>query len=225
MPERDDIRDWPAYTVPEAAGYLKTPAHALRSWTRVLERSIMRRPAPPGPLIEPACRTPLRLSFNNLVECHTLRALVTRHRVSVGSALVAAEAAKEICREERLFLSNPLLAGAGEIFIEKYGKITNVTKSGQLAMKAMLEGLPESIQRDEFNLPRRFYPPYGENNIIIIDPYIAFGKPIIAHRGISTSAIVSRLDSGETVDEIAEDYSLNPVDIKRVVIYEKAAWV
>ncbi len=222
-PERDDIRDRPAYTVPEVAGYLKMPAPALRSWMRVLGRSNVRPADPRGPLINPACETPLRLSFNNLVECHTLRALMTRHGVSVRSALVAAEAAKKICGEERLFLSDQLRTSAGEIFLEEYGKLTNVTKSGQLAMKVMLEGLLEAIERDKFNLPQRLYPSCGDNKIIVIDPCIAFGRPVIVHRGISTATIVSRLDSGETVDEISDDYNLDPEDIRRAVIYERAA--
>lgn len=223
MSKPEDIRDRPAYTVPEAAGYLKMPAPTLRSWVQLVGRPDRRRSAGPDRLIEPACENPLRLSFNNLVECHTLRALRTKHGVSIQSALVAKEAAKRACSTERLFLSDQLLTNAGEVFLEKYGDLTNVTKSGQLAMKAILKELLKSIDRDEFHLPKRFHPVDGENRIIAIDPYIAFGRPVISCRGISTGAIVARLDANETEEEIANDYNLTLEDIRQAAIYERAA--
>lgn len=223
MSKPEDIRDRPAYTVSEAAGYLKMPVPTLRSWVRVVGRPDRRRSADPNRLIEPACENPLRFSFNNLVECHTLRALRTRHGVSIQSALVAKEAAKRVCNMERLFLSDQLLTNAGEIFLEKYGDLTNVTKSGQLAMKAILKELLKSIDRDEFHLPRRLYPVEGKNRIIAIDPYVAFGRPVISCCGISTGAIVARLDANETEEDIANDYNLTLEDIRQAAIYERAA--
>ena len=220
---QEDVRDRPAYTVSEAAGYLKIPAPTLRSWVQVLNRSDVPRPNLSGPLIEPACASPLRLSFNNLVECYTLRALRTKHGVSVKFALVATDTAKRACRTERLFLSDQLRTGAGEIFLEKYGELINVTKAGQLAMKAVLEALLKSIDRDEYRLPKRFFPLDGEKREIVIDPYVAFGRPVIASRGVSTGAIVARLDANETEEEIANDYNLTLDDVRRAAIYEKAA--
>ena len=223
MPKREDIRDRPAYTVPEAAGYLKMPAPTLRSWVLALEPSDTRRNKVWGPLIDPASENPLRLSFNNLVECYTLRALRTKHGVSIQSAVVAKETAKEVCDTERLFLSNQLLADAGEIFLEKYGDLTNVTKSGQLAMKAVLEELLKSTDRDELQLPKKFYPLDGEKRVIVIDPYVAFGRPVISRCGISTGAIVARLDADETEEEIATDYNMTLEDVRQAAIYERAA--
>ncbi len=219
----EDIRDRPAYTVPEAAGYLKMPAPTLRSWVQIVGRPDARRNTDPDLLVEPACDSPLRLSFNNLVECHTLRALRTKHGVSIRSAVIAKETAKKACKEERLFLSDRLTTDAGEIFLEKYGELTNVSQSGQLAMKAILQGLLKSIDRDEFRLPKRLYPVDGENRIIAIDPYISFGRPVIFCRGISTGAIVARLDTNETEQEIADDYDLTLQDIRQAAIYERAA--
>ena len=223
MTKRGDIRDRPAYTVPEAAGYLKMPAPTLRSWVQASVGPDARQNFRSGLLIEPACENPLRLSFNNLIECYTLRALRTKHGISIKSALVAKETARRACNMERLFLSDQLLTDAGEIFLEKYGELTNVTKSGQLAMKAILEILLKSIDRDQFHLPRRFYPFCEERRTIAIDPHIAFGRPVISYRGISTGAIIARLDANETEEEIANDYNLTLEDVRQAAIYERAA--
>ncbi len=223
MPKQEDVRDLPAYTVPEAAGYLKMPVPTLRSWVQVLDRSDAPRHNRPGPLIDPACESPLRLSFNNLVECHTLRALRIKHGVSIRSALVAMETAKGACHTKRLLLSDRLRTDAGEIFLDKYGELTNLTKSGQLAMKAILAGLLKSIERDEINLPKRLYPVIGEKKIVVIDPHVAFGRPVISRCGISTGAIVARLDANEAEEDIANDYNLTLDDVRQAAIFERAA--
>lgn len=222
-PNREDVRDRPAYTVPEAAGYLKMPAPTLRSWVQAIDRSDAPRHNRSGPLIDPACKSPLRLSFNNLVECHTLRALRTRHGVSIKSALVAMETARKVCHTQRLLLSDRLRTDAGEVFLDKYGELVNLTKSGQIAMKAILAGLLKSIDRDEFSLPKRLYPVSDESKVIVIDPHVAFGRPVISRCGISTGAIVARLDANEMEEDIANDYELTLDDVRQAAIYERAA--
>ena len=56
-----------------------------------------------------------------------------------------------------------------------------------------------------------------------MDPRVAFGRPIIARRGISTAAIVDRVNAGESEEEIAEDYGLEAEEVKEALIYDQAA--
>ena len=58
---------------------------------------------------------------------------------------------------------------------------------------------------------------------IVIDPTISFGRPIVVSRGISTAAIVDRVDAGEAVAAIAADYNLSEEDVEHAVLYERAA--
>ena len=76
-------RDTAAYTLAEAARYLRLPSATLRSW--VLGRAY---PTAEGggefpPLIRPASKHPPLLSFPNLIEAHVLRSLRTEHGVPV----------------------------------------------------------------------------------------------------------------------------------------------
>ena len=41
--------------------------------------------------------------------------------------------------------------------------------------------------------------------------------------GVSTRAIVDRIDAGETAEDVAEDYGLSTSDIEQAVVYERAA--
>ena len=58
---------------------------------------------------------------------------------------------------------------------------------------------------------------------IVIDPRIAFGRPVMLRKGISTSTIAERVDAGESVDDLAADYGLGPAEIEQAVVYERAA--
>lgn len=65
--------------------------------------------------------------------------------------------------------------------------------------------------------------PFTSGRPISIDAHVAFGRPVLAHRGITTSAIVERIDAGESVADLAEDYDLSSNQIEEAVLYERAA--
>jgi hypothetical protein len=87
-------RDSPAYTIAEAARYLRLPLATLRSWVFGRQYPTAEGQGEFTPLIRPASRRPPLLSFSNLIEAHVLRALRTDHGVpvkAVRSALAYAE--------------------------------------------------------------------------------------------------------------------------------------
>jgi uncharacterized protein (DUF433 family) len=46
---------------------------------------------------------------------------------------------------------------------------------------------------------------------------------VIQSKGISTATIVKRIDAGELVQDIADDYDLDPEEVEEAIIYERAA--
>lgn len=46
---------------------------------------------------------------------------------------------------------------------------------------------------------------------------------MVLRAGISTHAIVQRLDAGESVADIAEDYGVTTIDVEQPALYERAA--
>jgi len=125
--------------VSEAARYLRLSTGTLRTWvagrpytTRAGERQSPR-------LIHPAQARPPMLSFWNLVEAHVLRALRSEHGVSVPALRKALRYAEKELGIEHLLLRRDLQTEAGRLFLERYGELIDLSNSGQLAMKKMLE--------------------------------------------------------------------------------------
>ena len=46
---------------------------------------------------------------------------------------------------------------------------------------------------------------------------------VLAQKGVTTGAIVERMDAGESVTDLAEDYDLSTEEIMEAVLYERAA--
>ncbi|MHA1637029.1 MAG: DUF433 domain-containing protein [Candidatus Thorarchaeota archaeon] len=44
------------------------------------------------------------------------------------------------------------------------------------------------------------------NNLIVVDPDIMLGKPVLAGTRITVELILEKLAAGETIDQILEDY-------------------
>ena len=223
-----DLRDSPAYTIAEAARYLRLAPATLRSW--VLGRHY---PTVVGeghfpPLIHPASEQPPRLSFWNLIEAHVLRSLRTEHGVKVQALREALAYAENQLHVQGLLLRKELRTEAGDVFLERYGQLIELSASGQLAMRQVFAAHLNRVEWDQWMFPVRLYPFVSvdtptPDHPIAIDPHISFGRPVVLRMGISTTAIAGRIDAGETVEDIADDYELSPDEVEQAVLYEHAA--
>jgi uncharacterized protein (DUF433 family) len=223
-----DPRDQPAYTLAEAARYLKLPIATLRSW-------VAGRPYPTSegvsrfqPLIHPARKKPPALSFWNLIEAHVLRSLRTDHGVSIKAVRQAVSYAEKALKIQRLLLRKELRTEAGKVFLDRYGQLIDLSASGQLAMRHLLEEHLKRIEWDDWQFPVRLYPFLSIEATpaarpIAIDPKIAFGRPVVISAGVSTAAIAERIDAKETVEDLAADYGVTMTEIEQAVLFERAA--
>lgn len=227
-PAITDLRNRPAYPLSEAARYLKLPAATLRSWFlgRHYETSEGQRQF--SAIVKPASRRPPLVSFWNLIEAHVLRALRTDHGVSVKALRQAVGYAEKELKIERLLLSRELSANAGRLFLDRYGELIELSASGQIAMRQLLEAHLRRVEWDRRQFPMRLYPFLSSEALtadrpIAIDPVIAFGRPVVLSRGVTTAAIAQRIDAGESVADVAADYDLTSADIEQAIVYERAA--
>ncbi len=226
--DRTDLRNQPAYGPAEAARYLRLPAATLRSW-------LLGRAYPKGgaqatfhPLIRPAQGQPLLLSFFNLIEAHVLRALRTEHGVAIAELRKAIAYAERKLDIDRLLLSPELRTHAGQVFLDRYVELINLSASGQLALRKVFEEHLRRVEWDEWKFPVRLYPyvDAGQRSAersIAIDPQVSFGRPVVVRTGVSTAAIADRIDAGESVDTLADDYDLTREEIEQAVLYSRAA--
>lgn len=208
----DDIRDVANYGISQAARYVRVSRGTLAYWIH-------------GP--DPRIRTPQRgamLSFNNLVEAHVLRTLRNVLGTTPGLVEAVLSSAGEALRTSRPLLHEELFSGRGELFVQ----FMALSKSGQLALLKRLEDCFARVDRDDRGHPFRLYPVLPQESsdprAVSIDPTISFGNPTLAGAGISTKAVVARVDAGEEIAALAHDYGLTEDQIQDAILYESAVW-
>ena len=114
---------------------------------------------------------------------------------AVRDALTHAEGALGI---ERFLLRDELRTSGLDLFLEHLGSLITLSRSSQMAMRRLLAVYLERVERDDHALPSRLYPFCAEwptaHKPIVIDPRISFGRPTVAGSGVSSGALVQRID-------------------------------
>jgi len=206
----------------DAARYLRMPTATLRSWVlgrfyptargREFFRPVIRLPQPSWPV----------LSFVNLVEAHILEAIRRQHEIPLRKVRSA------VAFLERHYSSRHPLAeyrfetDGLDLFIEKAGLLINLTQDGQLEMRELVRASLRRIDWDLKGQPLRLFPftrkrEPEEPRAIVIDPFVSFGRPVLAGTGIATAVIAERFKAGESVDDLARDYDRGPLEIQEAL--------
>lgn len=222
-----DPQEKPRYSVARAAHYLHIAPSTLRSWVRG-RTYITGSGKEDWP---PVIRADQLLTFNNLIEAYVLRALRVDHGVKMSAVREALEYAERRFNIPRLLLSEKLQATPGNVFLERFGELINLGRAGQLANKALLAAVLTRVDRNPSGLPSRLFPAGSYDvealklspKLVMISPTVSFGRPIVASRGIRTSSIVGRINAGEKLEDIAQDYELERSEIEAAIFYERAA--
>lgn len=213
------------YGITEAANYLNIPLATLRSW-------VQGRPYPTEkgegffqPLIQKPDESEALLSFQNLVEAHVLRSIRAHHKVAMPKVRIAIEYLREKFNTASPLTEERLETDGINLFVNKFGQLINLSQKGQLAMKEILDAHLKRIERDPLGIPIRLFPFTRLSidkapKIIVIDPLMSFGKPVIAGTGIATSIIAERFEAGESVYMLKKDYGLNASQVEEAIRYE-----
>ena len=222
--KRPNLRELPAYSVAEVAHYLNLPRSTVRYWAAGKDSS----PA----LIEVADTNPVALSFLNLVELHVLAAIRRKHAVPMLKVRRAIDYLRENTQDEsdkwHPLISKQLQTDGLDLFIEQYGRLVNISSAGQLAMRVIIEAALRRIERDRRGIPIKLYP-FTRSNIndapamVVIDPTLSAGRPVITGTGLATEVIAERYKAGETVTELAKDYDREEAEIEEAIRCELRA--
>ena len=224
QPKSNDPRELPAYTISEAAHYLAVPAATIRYW------SVGRDPY--EPLIQVPRRVPTLLSFLNLTELHVLAAVRREHEVKMPSVRKAvqylAEHARGAMSKRHPLISHELETDGLDLFIEQYGRLINISQAGQIAMRQIISAALRRIDRDPAGVPVKLYPftrsaLEGAPAVIVIDPRLSAGRPVIAGTGLATQLIAERYKAGESITDLAHDYEREDAEIEEAIRCELQA--
>jgi uncharacterized protein (DUF433 family) len=212
---RGDVRDFPRYSISEAAFYARIPTTTLHAWTRgqdyTTAQGIHRTF---HSLIELADKENKLLSFYNLVEAHVLRS-TTEAGVPLRNVRRALEFIHEKIPGKHPLLTHDFEVSGKDLFVRYLGQTINATKHGQLAIRRILEKYLRRINRDATGLPIQIFPINSRR--LEIHPLFASGKPIVKGRGITASVLWARNRTGESISEIAKDYGLTTIEVKEAI--------
>jgi uncharacterized protein (DUF433 family) len=218
----NDLRELPTYGIAEAAHYLQIPDTTLRSW--VVGRSSLTEKGTRffEPLIEPPDPNRSLISFMNVVEIHVLDAIRRQHQIRLTNIRQALRYLRKHFPSPHPLADQKFETDGLDLFIQVYGQLINISQLGQLAMRSILEAHLQRIERDPQGLAARLYPftrkrHLDEPRIVVIDPHVSFGRPALTSSGIATAVIAERYKAGESVDELADDYGRERLEIEEAI--------
>lgn len=203
----------PAYTVADAARYAKAPRQTVAYW----HKGGRLGPALPGK------KRAVPLSYMQLVEV----AFVATFR-DLGVPLQRIRKARDYLAQtfssEYPFAEFRLQTEGYHVLLQmtevehdaEIERLIIADAAGQTAWKPMV-----GTRFAEFDYERGLaviWHVAGRLSPIIIDPRISFGAPTV--RGIPTWAIRGRRIAGETVEEITQDFRLDPEDVVQALAFE-----
>ncbi len=225
--EKFDARFAPAYGVSEAARYLNIPPSTLRSWISGVRYGSDRSNFEPVISVPPA--EIVQLSFVNLVEAHVLVALRRVHKVRLQDIRVALDTLEKQFPKQLHPLAFETFATDGkDLFLKHIGQLINLSRRGQLEMGKIIDMYLHRIEYDTsgpvilYPFTRGSFQEDDQPKAVLMNPYISFGRPVLAGRGVPTELVFERFNAGELIDTLAEDYGRKRWEIEEAIRYESA---
>lgn len=221
-PTAEEIRERPAYSIGEAARYLRMNDMTLTTWALGRRYETTDGTKQWQPLFKIADRRGRRMSFTNLIEGNVLSALRRQHGITVPKIRAALDYVREQLNVARPLAHEQFQTNGVDLFIERFGELVNASKQGQVAMREMMQAALRRIERDApSGVPIRLYAAAPDernrSRFVAFDPMIAFGRPALIGSGVPIAAIAERFRAGDSIDALAEDYAVERQAIEEAV--------
>jgi uncharacterized protein (DUF433 family) len=216
----------PNYTMEEGARYTHVPLNTLWYW--VIGDSGT------APLTTVYSRRPLLLSFKNLVECFVLQSLRNTHGISMKSIRHSVGQLRHEVPSKYPLADYQMSTAKGRVYMELDGDtnmLVNLSSaSGQRAFMDILAPFLRRVERSPKGISEKLFPftrrehqkaPDKAPSVVVIDPRIAFGKPVLVDSRISTAFLLSRRRGGTSIANLARDYGRDEAEIEEAIYLEQ----
>ena len=220
--EQKSPEEQPAYSIAEASRYLSIPPATLRSWAAGRKYPTGSGPKFFRPIIQLPDDARAGLSFVNLVEAHVLDAIRRHHQVPLSKIREAIHYLRKHFSSTHPLAEQRFQTDGVDLFVEKFDQLINVTQSGQIALRELLKAHLHRVEHDATGNAVRLYPftrkrDLHEPKVVVIDPHISYGRPVLVGTGIPTALVAERYKAGESIDELAEDYGRSRNEIEEAI--------
>jgi uncharacterized protein (DUF433 family) len=208
----------PLYTFTELVRYADATPRTARRWLSGYEYPT-RFGTGASPAIAGAGEVADLRTFADLVEVAAISAARSAH-VPLQSLRRAVSAARGIYGWERPLLAQRFRHDGREFFITDptSAQPVNLSRWGQIAWRYIADVLRDLDYEQE--IAARWWP-LGHSGGISVDPAVSFGRPVVDPFGVTTLVISERFKAGDSIADLADDYSIPPDLIETAVRYEQ----
>ncbi len=223
----DDPRNLPNYTIGEVAPYLGVPESTVMAWS--IGRGYRTRTGDDRrarALFPIAQRRPPTLSFWNLVELYVLASIRRKHRVPLQRVRTALHYVERELQVERPLIREQFYTDGVHLFVDRFSRLVSASERGQTALRQLLEGCLQRIDRDPRGIATRLFPwaiEPTEARAVEIDPHRAFGRLVVKGTGIPTRNLAERFHAGESLEELSKDFQLGIDQVEAAMRFELRA--
>ena len=223
-----DLRELPAYSIAEAAGYLRVPVSTLRSWLLGQSYHVGDQPKFFKPVIDIADRKERQLSFINLVEAFVLAGIRREHEIPLPKVRKAVDYLRRTFSTKRPLADEQFETDGIDLFVEKMGSLIGATQEGQIQMRDIIRARLERVRRDPKGVPEKIvlFPARSGSTgsgDVVIDPRLSFGRPVLDRLGVRTAILAERFDAGDNIEVLAREYEAPPEAIENAIRCERRA--
>lgn len=216
------------YTFHEAALLTKVPVRDLRRW---LDGYAYRREKSASISVDPLWETELAndaidgISFNDLLEVRFVHAF-RKHGVSLQAIRLASQRARELFRTDYPFTSQQFRTDGRTIFasaIEETGEtaLLDLVKQQYAFRKIIEPSLYAGIEFNEAHVPSRWFPA-PRSKAVVLDPTVAFGKPIVTDGSVRTSILYEAFLKETDKHFVARLYEVPVAAVNAAIAFEQS---
>lgn len=216
------------YTFPEASALTRIPSRELRRWLdgysyRARDSNEHVRSAPLWDL-ELADQEIEGISFHDLLEVRFVAAF-RRHGVSLQTIRCASRHAREWFNHPYPFTCKRFQTDGRSIFAEALketgeSQFLDLVRKQYAFAQVIEPSLYRGIEFGQDEMALRWFPG-GRSKTVVLDPRIAFGKPIVVDWGVRTSTLYEAFRAEGTKQAVAKLYEVPLNAVEAAVLFEE----
>jgi uncharacterized protein (DUF433 family) len=217
--------DQPMYTTAEASRLVGLGKDRVRRWLqgysyisgpqKRLQRPVIKRIGSVGTSYA---------SFLDLIDLLFVKEFLEHPGISLQQLRKALSEASDILNTNH-FARQIFFTDGKNIWLkvkEKGDAILELLSGGQWVISSVIEDLAHQIDFDPpSELARRWYP-LGSNGLIVLDPFVSFGRPTIVGKGVATSNVYDFfVAEGQVTRPVCKWLSLTRLEVEAAVEFEE----
>jgi DNA-binding transcriptional MerR regulator/uncharacterized protein (DUF433 family) len=222
------LTDIGLYTFHEAALLTKIPVRDLRRW---LDGYSYPDKKHASVSVAPLWETELAddsldgIGFHDLLEVRFVHAF-RKHGVSLQAIRLASKRARELFKTDYPFTSHQFRTDGRTIFasaIEETGEteLLDLVRQQYAFRKVIEPSLYAGIEFNQEQVATRWYPA-PRSKAVVLDPTVAFGKPIVTHGSVRTSILYDAFITEGNKNLVAKLYEVPVAAVNAAIAFEES---